>query len=179
MDQLVRRSGIFYFQITNELQTFMLAQVAMAWTIGSCIHWSILLRGCQRLFHANYMTRYMSGLVKDLKFSHHTFGTCCPRMMATTQECMLCRNQTMKAVERASQRQRTLQLLMFQTLYHCLHLQAVNGNLHSHNRGVCKQISSDPPHHQFEVLHHTLLQVQVHLAWHVLQLWGGLLFLHL
>jgi hypothetical protein len=32
-----RRSGISYFQITSELQTSMLVQVAMAWTIGSCL----------------------------------------------------------------------------------------------------------------------------------------------
>jgi hypothetical protein len=48
-----KASGIFYIQITNELQTFMLTLVAMAWTTGSSLHWSIL-----KDFHINYMTRY-------------------------------------------------------------------------------------------------------------------------
>jgi hypothetical protein len=90
MDQRVRQSGIFYFEITSELQISMLAQVAMAWTTRSCLYWSILQRGCQRLFHANYMIRYTSGLVRDLKFNRHIFGTYCPLMMETIQECKPC-----------------------------------------------------------------------------------------
>jgi hypothetical protein len=117
-------------------------------------------RACQRVSHRNCTTRSTSGLVRDPKSNRHTFGTCCPLMMPTIQECMPCSNQMMKEAGRANQRLTTLPLLSCPTCSHCHHLYEVIYNLCSHLPWQVKVSLRDHHLHLREHLHHLHKQVQ-------------------
>jgi hypothetical protein len=115
----------------------MIVWDAMHETIRSYPPISTLQRAYQRLSHRSCMIKYMSGLVKDLKFSHLTSVTCWPHLMQTTQECTPRNSQMTKQVEIAKPRQRTLPLLRPQTLSHNYHLEAVVNIFVGHHH-LCK-----------------------------------------
>jgi hypothetical protein len=107
------------------------------------------------------MLKYMSGLVRDHRSSHHMYATCWPLMMQTTQVCTALTIQMMKEVEIARLSQRTPPSLRSLTLSHSYHLWKASGNLLNLEESGCKVISIGHHHHVLHCLHQLRIRVQL------------------